>query len=485
MNISRRSIMAGLTLLIMGSMTLGADIPYPTEPGGADSAANPKLRGGAVRITDEKADGPLHKSVRTYAQWFAYRIAQPPFNGEPEPKKANFSFVNDINKLIKEAEDYCTLTVTPPATSLTVAQLEFADLFTAEIATATKFVLDNSTRPIERLNTVRLMAACSKMPGTKLIDPLLAIINNPNESDALRLYAFQGIRNFLDHGHPEDATRHLNYKDVAKLGQISESLSKYILQKRTVRDDKEKAVIEYVRKEAVSALSHFRLSVIRETTRKAVSRPGYTLMRVLWDPEIVPPVTLSERVDAICGFCQMKIDDDLNIDVAAPFLQPSLVEFIRQANNDAVRMKKENTLAVLPWKISAARLSYSFAVWREAAKPIAKNRNPDYITTLAAEVIPTLAPIEKEGPSALIQSDGMVNWINKNLPKAWESGDRSPLPLFKDDPSTLLPIVPKNPVMKTPDPKNPKGPLPKGDPKVDPKVDPKGPPPKKGPPTKN
>lgn len=482
MNISRRSVIAGFTLLIMGSMTLGAEIPTPPEPTGADGAASPKLHSGTVRITDEKADGPLHKTVRTYAQWFAYRTALPPFNGEPEIKKSSGTFVNDINKLLKDADDFCTLLNQPPATNLSQAQFEFAEQFTVEMAVASKFVLDNATRPIERLNMVRMLATCAKMPGTKLIDPLLTIINNPNESDALKLYAFQGLRTFLDHGHPEDATKHLNYKDVAKLGQISESLGKYIVQKRVFRDAREQAVIEYVRKEAVAALGHMRMSVVRETTRKPVSRPGYTLMRVLWDPEIAPAVTLPERIEAICGFCQMKIDDDLNLDVAAPFLQPSLVEFIRQANNDAVQMKKEGTLAVLPWKISAARLSYSFAVWREGAKPVAKTRYPEYITTLANEVVSTLAPIEKEGASALIQSESLVQWITKNLPKPWEGGNQVPVPLYKDDPTTLLPIVPKNPVMKTPDPK---GPNPKVDPKgPPPKVDPKGPPPKKGPPVK-
>ena len=471
--------MAGFALLVMGSMTLAADIPVPTEPTGADGAASPKLHSGLVRVTDEKADGPLHKTIRNYAQWFAYRVAQPPYNGEPEIKKSG-TFVNDINKLLKDADDFCTLLNQPPATNLSVAQVEFAEQFSLEMATASRFVLDNVTRPIERLNIVRLMAVCAKMPGTKLIDPLLSVINNPNESEALKLYAFQGIRTFLEHGHPEDATKHINYKDVAKLAQISESLTKYIVQKRVVRDDRERMVIEYVRKEAVAAMGRFKVSVVRETTRKPLSRPGYTLMRVLWDPEIEPQVTLPERIEAICGFCQMKIDDDLNLDVAAPFLQPSLVEFLRQSNNDSVQMKKEGTMPVLPWKISAARLSYSFALWRESAKPVAKSRYPEYINTLTAEVIAAFAPIEKEGAGALIPSDSLAQWINKNLPKGWEGEARPALQLYKDDPASLLPIVPKNPALKTPDPKDPKVDS-KGPP---PKADPKGPPPKKGPPAK-
>ena len=238
--------------------------------------------------------------------------------------------------------------------------------------------------------------------------------------------------------------------------------------------------IEYVRKEAVAAMGRFKVSVVRETTRKPLSRPGYTLMRVLWDPEIEPQVTLPERIEAICGFCQMKIDDDLNLDVAAPFLQPSLVEFLRQSNNDSVQMKKEGTMPVLPWKISAARLSYSFALWRESAKPVAKSRYPEYINTLTAEVIAAFAPIEKEGAGALIPSDSLAQWINKNLPKGWEGEARPALQLYKDDPASLLPIVPKNPALKTPDPKDPKVDS-KGPP---PKADPKGPPPKKGPPAK-
>ncbi len=455
MNKSRWSIVAGLALLASAVVSPAAEIPKPPEINGAATVASPKLHSGVARITEEPANGPWHKAVRDFAQNFAFSVAQPPYNGEPETTKSG-TFVRDINALIKNAEDFCTLYPQPPSTTLSQAQMEFADQFTLEMAAAGKLVLDNSTKPMERLSIVRMMAACCKMPGTKLTDPLLAVINNPDESDALKLYAFQGIRAFLEHPHPEDPTRHIDYKNVAKFGQISESLTKYIVQKRSFRDDKERMVIEYVRREAVAALGRFKQSVVRENTRKPVSRPGYTLMRVLWDPEISPPVTTQERIEALCGFAMMKIDDDLNLDVAAPFLQPSLVEYLRQANNDSVRMEKEKSKAILPWKISAARLSYAFAVWRENAKALPATRFPVYVTSLAAEVIAATAPIEKEGPGALTNSDSLAGWIKKNLPKAWEGGGQQPIPLFKDDPTSLLPIAPKTappPVLKTPDPK--------------------------------
>ncbi|WP_157369464.1 hypothetical protein [Zavarzinella formosa] len=464
MRISRRSVAAGFALLVFNSFSLAADIPKPPEPNGADTVASPKLHSGTVRITEEKPDGPLHKAVRNYAQYYAFKSVQPPYNGEPEEKKLG-TFILDINSLLKDAESFCTLQNQPPATNLSQAQLEFAEQFTVDLAAAAKIVLDNATRPMERLNIVRMLASCSKMPGTKLIDPLLRVINDPNESDALKLYAFQGIKTFLEHGHPEDPTKHINYKDVAKLAQISDSLTKYIVQKRSYRDAKEQMVIEYVRREAVAATGRFKLGVVRENTRKPLSRPGYTLMRVLWDPEIAPPVTIQERIEAICGFCQMKIDDDLNIDVAAPFLQPSLVEYLRQANNDFTRMTKETSKSILPWKISAARLSYSFALWREAAKTVPKPRYPEYITSLANDVIATLAPIEKEGAGATTDSNSLAQWLPRNLPKAWSGGNQQPVLLYKDDPTSLLPIVPKTPVLKTPDPKNPMPPAKTPDPK--------------------
>lgn len=486
MSISWRAMIAGPTFLLMVAISHGAEIPPAPEPAGVDEVASPKLHSGTVRITDEKADGPLHKTVRVFAQNFAFSVVQPPYNGEPDPKVKSTVFVKDITTHLKKVEDFCTLFVQPGTSSLNQAQVEFADVFSTEMAAAAKVVLDNlpkdpSQARMEKLNIVRVLAAAAKMPGTKMVDTLLSIINDPMYSDAYKLYAFQGLRTHLEHGLPEDPTRHLLARDPVRLGQISDTLSKYILQTRIYRDDKERLVIEYVRREAVAALGRFKEGVVRKNTREPVSRPGYTLLRMLYDQEMAPPITIQERVEVISGFCQMKIDDDLNIDVAAPFLHPSLIEFARQNNNDSIRMRKDGGLPMLPWKIAAARISFAMATWRETAKKPQKAKYPEYITTLAAEVIPAFAPIEKEGAGAVINIEALSQWVNRNLPKAWDGGNRQPVPLYKDDPTSLLPPVPKqkSPEQKTPPNVNPKGPLPKVDPKgPPPKIDPKGPAPK-------
>src|SRR5437763_1881784 len=83
-------------------------------------------------------------------------------------------------------------------------------------------------------------------PAPSLADPLLAVINNPKGSAADKLYAFQGLRNLLDQSDANEPSRHIFGASAGnpKLGEIAIALPNYVIQKRTPRDDKERAVIE-------------------------------------------------------------------------------------------------------------------------------------------------------------------------------------------------------------------------------------------------
>ena len=245
------------------------------------------------------------------------------------------------------------------------------------------------------------------------------------------------------------------------------------MQKRTPRDDKERAVIEFVRRDAVAALARFKDPSIRKANRELIFRPAWALARVMGnDPAVAPPFTIQEQMEAATGFAQMKVDPDMSLDLSAYTMAGLLVNAARAANLDNERATGTGTLTVVPWKLTAARWSYALSVWRENVKSVPAGRNPGAVRDVAGIGIAMLTDIEKTGAAA--QTAGgvqqLITWGTNNPPKAW--AEMKPATLFTDDPQTVLPFpaAPADTKLKSGDPKAPApAPAPK-----------KGPEPKKG-----
>lgn len=479
----------GVVFFAIGSAS-AADIPKPPEVSRIKNDVY-RMRSGTTRVKDpdNKAEWPKNlANIKSVAQWLAYTIVQPPYNGEPVPRedKTPPGVDRSMSALMSEAESFANLPVSG-ANQGKVApeQLEYAVEFGKAMAETLKFVHENAVRPIERINAVRMMAITAKLPSDALVEPLLAIVANDKLPDAEKFYAFQGLKNLLEQTEVLDATRHFPDlgRDITRLGKIAQTLTDYVMQKRTPRDDREKKVIEYVRREAVAALARFKDGVLRKPNKDLVFRPSWSLVRVFaLDPSVTPAFSIQEQIEAAIGFCQMRVDPDMNLDVAAYTVAGSnvpgvVVNFVRTANLDNERAVRDGTLPSLPWKVAAARLSYAIAAWREAVKPLAKTRYPETVVTMANEAITVLTPFEKEGAGARTDGAAIARWAQNNPPKAWTENPPKPAQLYKDDPNSLLPFA-SAPTLKTPDPKATeptKGPEPKVvDPKVDPKKGPTG-----------
>jgi hypothetical protein len=489
---SSRSLTIGLgVVLFAAGSASAADIPKPPEVSRVKNDVY-RMRSGTTRVKDPENKDQWPKNlaaIKAVTQWLAFSIVQPPYNGElvPREDKDKVPPGNSMSTLMVDAESFTKLDVSAGNQGkVAPEQLEYAAEFGKAMAESLKIVIDNASRPIERINAVRMMAITAKLPADALVEPLLAIAANDKISDAEKFYAFQGLKNLLEQTEVLDSTRHFPdlARDIVRLGRIAQTLTNYVMQKRIPRDDRERMVIEYVRREAVAALARFKEGVLRKPNKDLVFRPSWSLVRVFAsDPSVAPAFSIQEQIEAAIGFCQMKVDPDMNLDVAAYTVAGSnvpgaIVNFVRAANLDSERAGRDGTLPVLPWKLAAARLSYALAVWREAVKPLPKTRYPETVVTLATESIIVLAPFEKEGAAARTDVAAIARWATNNPPKAWTEEPPKPAQLYKDDPNSLLPFA-SAPAMKTPDPKAvdaKKGPDPKV---VDPKVDPK-----KGPTTK-
>ncbi|MSR55168.1 MAG: hypothetical protein EXS09_18055 [Gemmataceae bacterium] len=477
MILSPRSIALGL-IFVVSACTQAAEIPKPPEWNRVKNDVV-KMRNGSIRVRNPDSPAETKKNqdaIKIVAQYLAFTIATPPYDGEPIPREDKTPAFPErsIPVLLTEADYYCTIPITTANMGkLTVEQYEYGAEMGTAMAEAVKVVLENSPRPIVRINAIRLMVLTAKMPAPALAPVFLQIIVNPKVSDAEKLYAFQGLRNLMEQADLIDASRHV-IRDVNVLGQISEALAAYIVQDRGRPDDREKAVIEFVRRHAITALAQFKDAAIRKPNKDLISRPSWTLMRVIAsDPTVSPPFTIQEKVEAAIGFCQQKVDPEMNLDVAAYNLAgvniPGvIVEFSRTANLDAVRATKtkerDGSLPAAHWKALSARLSYALAVWRENCKSLPATRSPQNVVTFATGSIAVLTPIEREGGAAATGAEvgALTTWSSNYKPKAWLEDPPKPAQLYKDDPTSLLPFyvaAPKaadpkltTPAVKPPDP---------------------------------
>lgn len=500
MILSARSFALGVALAFT-PFAFSADIPKPPDANSVKGDVG-KMKSGAIRVKDpeNKADWAKNqKALETVAEWLAYRIATPPYNGEPVPREDKTPVIIDrsMSELMKEVEFYTVLNASSTGTGkLSVEQVEYGAEFGKALAKAAKVVLTNAQRPIERINAVRMMAIAARMPCPDLADYFIDVING-KYSDAEKLYAFEGVKNLMEQTDIIDPNKHV-IRDVNLLGKFAMTVSNYITQDRQPKDERETSVIQFVRRHAVAALATFRDGVYRKPTRELIFRPSWTLMRIIaGDPSISPPFTIQEKTEAIVGFCQMRNDPDMNLDVAAYMIAVAplpttsgtslggLVEFAREANEDVLRATRDKTLPSVPWKVAAARISLALANWRETAKTLPKDRNPDVVVSLATRVgIPLVSLIEKEGGGASTGGDvqNITTWAGNNAPKAWSENPPQPAQLYKDDPKSVLPFAapakkaPVDSKLTTPAPM----PMPPPDKGPNPKtVDPKKEPPKK------
>jgi hypothetical protein len=417
------------------------------------------------------------KALQTFAEWLLYTLTQAPYNGELEPKDAPKpppGVERTADFLIRELEQQVELVPQPGTNRLSVNQVKYGEEMGIAINNAARKVLENSARPIELINAVRMMAITSKMPAPVLADTFVEIINNAKHSDAIKLYAFQGLRRLLEQIDLLDQTKHIiGPRDNTKLAAVTEALSKYILQNRTPRDAREATVIQYVRTEAVAALARCRESVIRKANNEVITRPAWALAHVFSaDPNITPGFTVIERSEAAMGFAQMKMDKSVNLDVGAYFVGQALAAFVLQMSQDYGNVNKGLGLPAYPWKIYSARWSYALASWRENTKT---STNKEAVKSLADTAITDiLKEVERTAEKAIYNTDNLFRvWPQNNQPKAWLETPAKQAILFADDPTSILPIgvnakltTPKTPMPMTPMPMTP---LPLPMPKMPPK----------------
>ena len=382
---SRFSFIAALFVLILGSSGAlraldGPDV-LPTEGQEALKAEySIRVPVWTKLLNGDPADpsNPQHQqAIEAAAKYAADRLT---WGYEREPGKINEVF-RDFNNILESIHNGKEKTQ------------KTSELFIKGVIPHAAEVM-KTNKAVSRLNGARLLAriaeqgpnetqadVLARLAGTNgaaLADALTAAVNDPTQIDAVKYWAFRGLRYLLAPTPP--------LLPRANEEAALEAAVKFLQERnKDFPPGTPEAQIDgfrLVRREAIAALAQGRYPTLADK-----SRPAWLLLKVAARDGILPEPRLDERVEAAIGVAhaQPDLDKDYQPDYAAHQLGLFAADFTAHY---AQSKQGSITDASVPWKVDAARLNEAL----EQMKAQAKNA---YVTKVVDETVKLLTNIEK------------------------------------------------------------------------------------------
>jgi hypothetical protein len=368
-----------------------------------------------MRKGDETANPAILDSG---AKWFAYRLTNPLYQ---EPTGGGKS----MHELVKQAQ----LQILNPYDTrrqLNANQVQFADEFGKLFVKRLEEVSRNR-KDIARVNAAMLLAQLAATGVEDAADVLVDIIGDPSENEAVKLFAFRGLKDIFSLGRADNTSA---FKKKDREAKCAQALLDYVNRKLTLHpgaDAKEIAAINYVRSEALAALGQTRFPAVSKVVAKKVTieRPtALAMLRVVRKDGAAFPPNLGEQVSAAVAICQLKSNlcEEYQPDYVAYQLGQFIVDFSNRYNTEdrTVVEKAEKgaekatakTVRHEPWKKYAALLHQAFTEMKEDT---AKYPEKDYIAKLLSR-----AQVELETiivGTSLPDPQKLASYLEANPPK--------------------------------------------------------------------
>jgi len=401
----RQVIVLSSAVLLLAGMVVPLTAQSPLQPKDGEEAdlshlkykLDPKTEkkkfddlslGKASLTGDKEAKDVLAKA----ACWYAYRITN---NG-------SFPTINDLVK-----ESYGQLLLPRGKKEINDNQKEFVKEFSKELIKCLRDVLAHNAQPIVRVNAARMLANIGEAGQEEVADTLVDIIQNPRESDAVKLWAFRGLHELFEATRPQDPL----FKDAKRESRTLMALADYIGRKREQLPSEAEQVeaVRYVRREAVRALGLSRQPTVPKAD-KPEGRTAWLLLRVARKDGLTPEPSISEQVEAAIGACHLLANKDVQLDYVGHNVGAAVVDFV----NQATRAKAGTADAGLAWKLYAARMHQALEELRSHAKEGQAPGVADYVDKLvrqAQEPVRAIWDGKDANPTPL------DDWLRGNPPK--------------------------------------------------------------------
>lgn len=381
------------------------------ERSGAEKRRWDDLRAGKVGVNeDTKVNQDL---IAKAARFYAYRLTMPLYHGlgEEDATKEKSNIQLTIANLIRESTDPMLLSMFrarprrpgQPNTN----QLEFVKLFGKELTKCLRDVFGRNSKPIVRVNAARMLALLAETEQEEVADTLVAVLQNPRESDGVKLYALRGLKVLFEAGSPEQSV----FKDPKREARTIAALQAYIARKPDLpTDPMEVEGLRYVRREAVRALGMTRHPIV-PTVKDASGQTAWWLLKVARKDGLTPEPSLTEQAEAAIGASQLRPNKDLQLDYVAHHVGGVVVDFLNEFN----RAKLGAAEANIPWKLYATRLGIALDTLKDQAKN-APGKTGSYVDKVVDQARGALKPMEAKDPNP--NPTVLDQWLRKNPPPA-------------------------------------------------------------------
>jgi hypothetical protein len=418
----RRTIFLGSSSAILLTIVLPLLAQGPLQPkdgeeaflGGLQDKLDPKgeqkrfdeLTLGKSSVSTEKENRMV---VAKAARWYAFRLTNPKYHGQGEvDEKDKGGVVLSMNDLIKDANKQ--LFLPRGKKELNDNQKEYLKAFSGELVKCLREVLSRNSKPLVRVNAARMLGGVAEAGQEEVADTLVDIIQNPRESEAVKLYAFRALKELFDLNKPDESI----IKDPKREARALLVLGEYVTRKpeSLPKAEDEVDALRYVRREAVRALGMSRYALVPKSD-KPEGRTAWVLLRVARKDGLTPEPSVSEQVEGAIGACRMRATKDapVQLDYVAANVGPAVVEFVNQAG----RAKSGTGDAGIAWKLYAARLHQALEDLRTRSKEGQAAGVADYVDKLVRQAQDPVRAVwdgKDANPTAL------DDWLRANPPKS-------------------------------------------------------------------
>jgi hypothetical protein len=342
-------------------------------------------------IKGERVPGPDDKKVMdVMARWYVYRVT---FNSS-KINPAEMAKVHD--QLEKDLVDPLLPTRFPEGAPGT---RDFKDKLGKPLADSLRKVLalDFADNRVAIVNAALMLPVVAKLKQEDVGDLLVELLKDKNRHDAIKVYAAKAMREFFpahmvsfDDKPGDEKVKRKFERDSARLQALVTFMDR---KDPAPADTGEREVIHYLRREAVISLAHVGVPALWAYKKPRVEGPAaYELLRVLVKGKgaYQPPPSLSERVEAALGLCQLKDtagDGDYDPSLAIYAVGLCFFDYATEyktdytnlvARKDQKNPKEGSKIPTMAWRIQSER-------FKQAMKDLVANTAKTPLQAKAAQ----------------------------------------------------------------------------------------------------
>jgi hypothetical protein len=347
------------------------------------------------------------------AQWYTYRMTWSSYQ-DPERPGRLMGLQRDIFEQFFELHD--------PKRPPTLQQIAFMDELRKHLVQRLHDVVKNP-KLIARVNACMLLARIAATGFEETADVFSELILDPAEHEAVKFWAFRGLKDLFAMGRGENANPFRNHEREARAVQ---ALIDYLAQKPKIAPGtpaEELEALAYVRTEAIAALGETRFPAETRTVNKQhiLERPtALTLLRYVSGDQVAPPPALDEQVAAFIGICQLRshLCQDYQLDYTIQHLARFIIDLVQRFNAYSVPQgDKDKPGKQYPWRLQAMRLCQALDALKADATSPPVNEHSLYVSKFADLAGRLLREI-MDGKSSQPSAGELAGWLAQTPPKA-------------------------------------------------------------------